>query len=328
MSPQWTDLRVAVIGVGDFGARHAASYRTLGVRVHATVDPDAAASRIATNYSTVEEMLAHTEVDAASVCTPGHTHRAIAETLIAAGVAVLVEKPMAETAADAAAIATAAKTANVVCQPGHILRFSPPHRALRDAVDAGQLGRVLAVSSRRDRPQTLSRLFPRSHPALLTAVHDIDLAVWYSGAPVVEARAVSHQLPEAASPSLVWAELRHANGVVSSIRNSYLLPENTPNHTSDLFEVYGSSGVARVDFGDPTLLIQADQTISPDWLLSPESGGGALAAQLRHFLARVSGEESTVDVTAGDGVHVVAVAEALIESANSGGDSRRVVPYS
>ncbi|MFI7079363.1 Gfo/Idh/MocA family protein [Micromonospora sp. NPDC049903] len=322
---------VAVVGAGAFGLRHVAAYRSLGVPVTALVDPDpevrdraATAYRVARTFGTVDDLLAAGAPQAASVCVPGPAHRAVAVALLAAGVPVLVEKPLAATVADAAAIVAAARTHRVLCQPGHILRHSAPHRALYDAVRAGRLGQVLAVSSRRDRPRALSRLFPDEHPALLTAVHDVDLAIWYAQSPVVEVRATARTRPGPASPVLVWAELRHANDVVSSIRNSYLLPDTTPNHTSDLVEVYGTDGVAHVDLGHPTLLVQAEQTEAPDWLLSPVDGGGALAAELRHFVGQVTGTESSAVVPLADGLHVVQVATAMADSAAAGGEPRRI----
>ncbi|MER7455795.1 Gfo/Idh/MocA family oxidoreductase [Micromonospora sp. NPDC126480] len=324
---------VMVVGGGAFGVRHLAAYRSLGVPVGALVEPEAATRNwvaaeygVPRTYASVADLLAAERPDAASVCVPGPVHRAVAVDLLDAGVPVLVEKPLAATAADAAAIVAVAERTGVLCQPGHILRHSAPHRALYEAVRAGRLGEVLAVSSRRDRPRTLSRLFPREHPALLTAVHDIDLALWYAAAPVVEVRAVARTRPGTENPVLVWAELRHANDVVSSIRNSYLLPENATNHTSDLVEVYGTDGVAHVDLGHPTLLVQGEPTEAPDWLLSPADGGGALAAELRHFLGQIDGTEPAAVVPLADGLHVVRVAEAVVDSAASGGAVRRIPP--
>jgi predicted dehydrogenase len=326
-------MRVAVVGAGAFGERHLAAYLSLGVAVRALVEPDravrervAAAYAVPRTYATVAELLAAERPNAASVCAPGPAHRAVTVDLLTAGIPVLVEKPLAATAADAAAIVATATRTGVLCQPGHILRHCAPYRALYDAVRAGRLGDVLAVSSRRDRPRTLSRLFPRDHPAMLTAVHDIDLALWYAGAPVVEVRAVTRTRPGTASPVLVWAELRHANDVVSSIRNSYLLPEDTANHTSDLVEVYGTGGVAHVDLGHPALLVQGEPTEAPDWLLSPADGGGALAAELRHFLGQIDGSEPRAVVPLADGLHVVQVAEAVVDSAAAGGATRRTPP--
>nr|BFE56330.1 Gfo/Idh/MocA family oxidoreductase [Dactylosporangium thailandense] len=322
---------VAVVGAGAFGERHVAAYRSLGVPVAALVDPDPAArERLCDRYgvprafATVEELLAAEPPQAASVCSPGATHRPIATALLHAGVPVLVEKPLATTVADAEAIVAAAASTGVLCQPGHLLRFAGPYRALHDSVRTGQLGDVLAVSSRRDRPRTLSRLFPNDHPALLTAVHDIDLALWYAGSRVVEVRAVAQSRAGIVPPVLVWAELRHANGVVSSIRNSYLLPEATFNHTFDSVEVYGTEGVAQVDLAHPTLMLQAAQAEAPDWLLSPSTGGGALAAELRHFLDRVAGTEPDAVVPLADGLHVVRVAAAVVDSATAGGVLRRI----
>ncbi|MER7169640.1 Gfo/Idh/MocA family oxidoreductase [Micromonospora sp. NPDC000207] len=324
---------VAVIGAGAFGVRHVAAYRSLGVPVTALVDPDpttrervAAAHDVPRTFADVDDLLAAGAPQAASVCVPGPAHRAVAVRLLAAGVPVLVEKPLAATVRDAAAIVAASRTHGVLCQPGHILRHSAPHRALYDAVRAGRLGQVLAVSSRRDRPRTLSRLFPGEHPALLTAVHDIDLAIWYAQSPVVEVRAAARTRPGPAAPVLVWAELRHANDVVSSIRNSYLLPEHTPNHTQDLVEVYGTEGVAHVDLGHPAVLVAAESTEAPDWLLSPVDGGGALAAELRHFVGQVTGTDPSAVVPLADGLHVVQVATAVTESAAAGGVTRPITP--
>ncbi|WP_283133640.1 Gfo/Idh/MocA family protein [Rhizohabitans arisaemae] len=326
-------LTVAVVGAGAFGARHVAAYASLGVRVGALVDPDpavrenlASAFGVPRTFARVEELIEAVRPEAASVCSPGHAHRDAAVTLMTAGIPVLVEKPLADTVRDAEEIVAVSESTGVLCQPGHILRFSAPHRALYDALRAGELGEVLAVSSRRDRSRALSRLYPGAHPAMLTAVHDIDLALWYSGSPVTEVRAVTQSRSGAVSPVLVWAELRHESGVVSSIRNAYLLPESSPNPTSDLVEVYGSGGVGHVDLAHPTLLVQAERTQAPDWLISPPGGGGALAAELRHFLDRVAGAQPPETVRPADGLHVVRVAAALIDSAEAGGAHRRLSP--
>ncbi|MEV4725242.1 Gfo/Idh/MocA family protein, partial [Micromonospora humida] len=138
---------VAVIGAGAFGVRHLAAYRSLGVPVAALVEPDAATrARVAAQYQVpqayadVAGLLADTTPDAASVCVPGPAHRTVAVALLDAGVPVLVEKPLATTVADAAAIVDTAERTGVLCQPGHLLRHSPPHRALHDAIRAGRLG--------------------------------------------------------------------------------------------------------------------------------------------------------------------------------------------
>ncbi|HSI94440.1 MAG TPA: hypothetical protein VK925_13145, partial [Jiangellaceae bacterium] len=83
-------------------------------------------------------------------------------------------------------------------------------------------------------------------------------------------------------------------------------------------------GVGHVDLTHPTLLVQAGRTDAPDWLLSPADGGGALAAQLRHFLRQLDGSDPTPVVPLADGLHVVQVAAAVADSATADGETRRI----
>ena len=80
-------------------------------------------------------------VDAVFVCTPPDSHLDVALHALAAGKHVLVEKPMARTAADAAAIVTAAAEAVLVAQCGFNHRFHPAVAALKVGAESGALGR-------------------------------------------------------------------------------------------------------------------------------------------------------------------------------------------
>jgi predicted dehydrogenase len=74
-------------------------------------------------------------VDAATIATPTVHHRAVAEPLLAAGVACLIEKPLAPDAEEAQAIADAAERAGVVLQVGHVVRYDPVMVAIREMTD-------------------------------------------------------------------------------------------------------------------------------------------------------------------------------------------------
>src|SRR5262249_57040467 len=97
-------IRVAVVGVGSFGRNHARVYHELkkqgdGVERAAVVDQDTAqAQSVAAQFgcsafSSVEELFGR--VEAASVAVPTLHHRAVSAALMAAGIDVLVEKPLA-----------------------------------------------------------------------------------------------------------------------------------------------------------------------------------------------------------------------------------------
>ena len=124
-----------------------------------------------------------TAVDAASVCVPTVHHRAVAEELIAAGVDVLIEKPIAPSLADADSIlALAAKHGRIV-QVGHLERFNPAVTAARKV-----LNKPMFFESHR-----LSIFTPRSldvDVVLDLMIHDLDIVLSLVASPVREVRAV------------------------------------------------------------------------------------------------------------------------------------------
>ncbi|HJN80743.1 MAG TPA: Gfo/Idh/MocA family oxidoreductase, partial [Phycisphaerales bacterium] len=136
-----TNLRCAVIGVGRMGRHHARVYAQMdgadlvGVVDH---DPHRAADIVeewgGQAFGAIDDLLA-AGVDAVTIATPTIHHRAAAEQLLAAGVACLIEKPLAPTAEDAAAIASAAKAAGVALQVGHVVRYDPVMQAIKSLGD-------------------------------------------------------------------------------------------------------------------------------------------------------------------------------------------------
>lgn len=134
-------IRCAVIGVGRMGRHHARVYAQMeGAELVGVVDhdPQRAADIVeewgGKAFATIEELLA-AGVDAVSIATPTVYHRETAEQLLAAGVACLIEKPLAPTAEDAAAIAAAADKAGVALQVGHVVRYDPVMQAIKSLGD-------------------------------------------------------------------------------------------------------------------------------------------------------------------------------------------------
>jgi hypothetical protein len=94
-------LKIAVVGTGLIGPRHAkAVLQDCEARLSCIVDPNPAAKNVAENlgtvwYASIQDMLVSSTVpDAAIVCTPNHTHVAVAKELLDGGIHVLVEKPI------------------------------------------------------------------------------------------------------------------------------------------------------------------------------------------------------------------------------------------
>jgi predicted dehydrogenase len=86
------------------------------------------------------------DVDAVLICTPDYAHREPAEVCFGAGMHCLVEKPLATNPEDAAAICRAARDAGKVLHLGFVLRYDPLAIKVRELIEAGAIGKVLAAN--------------------------------------------------------------------------------------------------------------------------------------------------------------------------------------
>lgn len=193
-------LRVAVIGAGAFGRNHLRVYKELSaqrkelgsqtVELVAVIDQDAAVVAAASaefgipGFGSVEALLcANLALDAGSICVPTVGHAAAAAPLLAAGVDLLIEKPLAASLTDADAILELAREHGRIVQVGHLERFNPAVTAAR-----GQLNRPMFFESHR-----LSVFTPRSldvDVVLDLMIHDLDIVLSLVDSPVREVRAV------------------------------------------------------------------------------------------------------------------------------------------
>ena len=193
MSPS-QPLRVAVVGAGAFGRNHLRVYRELeqageAVQLAAVVDSDPAATAEAEKFgipafTTIEACLAAGgRLDAASICVPTIHHASAAEPLLAAGVDLLIEKPLAASLADADRILALAREYGRIVQTGHLERFNPAVTAARQ-----HLHQPMFFESHR-----LSIFTPRSldvDVVLDLMIHDLDIVLSLVASPVREVRAV------------------------------------------------------------------------------------------------------------------------------------------
>eukprot|EP01035_Chromulina_nebulosa_P005635 gene5635-biopygen4768 len=103
------------------------------------------AAGIAGATSSLETLLGDASIDAVYISTTNELHRDQAIAAARAGKHILCEKPLAMTLADAHAIVNAAKQAGVVLATNHHLRNASSHRAMRQAIVDGKIGRPLAA---------------------------------------------------------------------------------------------------------------------------------------------------------------------------------------
>lgn len=130
-------VRCGVIGVGRMGRHHARLYGQMpDTELVGVVDVNEEARREITEewggrpLASVAELI-NAGVDAVTIATPTVHHRAAAESLLAANVSCLIEKPLAPDVDEAAAIVEAAERSDAVLQVGHVVRYDPVMMAIR-----------------------------------------------------------------------------------------------------------------------------------------------------------------------------------------------------
>ena len=85
------------------------------------------------------------KADAVLICTQDRMHVEPAEAFAALGYHILLEKPMAPDETGCRRIVTAVETAGVMLAVGHVMRYMPYTRAVKEIVDSGQLGEIISV---------------------------------------------------------------------------------------------------------------------------------------------------------------------------------------
>lgn len=137
-------VRCGVVGVGRMGRHHARVYSQLaGCELVGVVETSEArraemsAQFGCRGFGTIEEML-DAGVDAVSVAVPTTLHFAMAEPLLRARVACLIEKPLAGDVETAKKLKELAESTGSCLMVGHIERFNPVMRAMQKAAANGQ----------------------------------------------------------------------------------------------------------------------------------------------------------------------------------------------
>ena len=281
----------------------------------------AADNGIATSHTRLEDLLADAAVDAVYISTTNELHCAQTLAAAAAGKHVLCEKPLALTVTDAVRMVAACRDAGVVMGTNHHLRNAATHRTMREAIQAGRIGKPLAARVfhavylpphlqgwRIDRPDAGGGV------VLDITVHDADTLRFVLDDEPVEVVALEQTAGLAKGlEDGVMAVVRFGSGVVAQLHDAF-----TVRHAGTGFEVHGSEG---------SLVARDVMTQRPvgEVVLRNEQGSEALpldhenlyARSLREFHGAIRGQGRPA-ATGEDGVRSLALALAVRKSAREG----------
>ncbi|GGL08778.1 Gfo/Idh/MocA family protein [Mangrovihabitans endophyticus] len=319
-------LRAALIGLGAMGRNHARVINALdGVGLVGVLDP------VATTGAPHDvpilpdlDRLLETRPDYAVVACPTAMHEEVGLRLAEAGVHALIEKPLAPSAEAGQRLVDAFESRGLIGAVGHIERYNPSLQSLRSRLEAGELGDVYQVVTRRQGP------FPGRISdvgvVMDLATHDIDLTAWVTGREYadVAARTVSRSgRPHEDMVSVVAAL---DGGIVANHLVNWLSPMKERSTV-----ITGERGCFVADTLTADLTFYANAAVGTEWEALRAFRGVAEGDMIRYAIAKrepllveherfrdaVAGESADI-VTLRQGLRTVEVAAAVIESARSG----------
>lgn len=338
--------RIAVAGAGLIGRAHVAAARSgAGVELAAVVDPSPAAAAVAAQagvplFADLDALFAAGRPDGVVLATPNALHVPQALQCLAAGVPVLVEKPVATTVAEGETLQRAAAGAGVPVLVGHHRAHSPIMAKAKQVVDSGAIGRVVAITGtalflKPDHyfAEGPWRTQPGGGPILINLIHEVHNLRMLAGEIVAVQALASNAVRGFAVEDTVALSLRFAGGALGSfLLSDCAASARSWEHTArenpayphlddeDCYHVAGTHGSLSV----PTMRLRGyPDEAGRSWWKPFEQGivglvrEDPIVRQMAHFGAVVRGEAAPL-VGVHDGLANLRVTEAVVEAARTG----------
>jgi predicted dehydrogenase len=313
-------MQVGIIGAGGIAGLHRNSWEKLdGAKIVAVADPSPESRAKAEKewgaraYETVDAMLAAEKLDAVSICSPPKFHEEAALKCLEAGIPVFCEKPLARNSVEAQRIADAAKKSGLPFGVAFCHRFQPGVAAVKEAIEAGKLGKVLMVRNRFGGFQDMrDRWFGDPDIAgggalLDTSIHSIDIFRFLAGevawVDAVTTTFVDGYRVEDGGVMLFGTP----EGAIGVIESNWSTPGS-----ANVVEVYGSEGAAVIDYNTGETKILADGEWKP-----VQRDGDRFAAEVAAFAEAVK-NGTTPPVTVDDGLAANKIVDAAYKSHKEG----------
>lgn len=321
--------RGVLVGFGRMGSYHLrALLSRRDATVAAVVDPDPGRradvpAGIAT-FADLADALKAVSADFACLAAPVHRLPALARTAIDAGLAVMIEKPMAQDEEAARTVVRAAEERGVVLAVGLVERCNPAVEALRLMLCEQTAGQVYQVHARR-----LSPYPGRESPvgvALDLGTHDVDVIRFITGSEIDRVYAETFARAGNVHEDLVSATLRLESGATGMLDVNWM----TPTKVRQL-SVTCEGGLFVLDYltQDLTFYQRPRSDIEWDTLRMMRGTGEGdmirygiarrepLMIQWDRFLAALAGEGSPA-ASGNDGIAALSIARSIQLSASDG----------
>jgi predicted dehydrogenase len=338
-------VRIAVAGVGLIGRRHVEEIdASSSAELAAVVDPLPAAQEVADSfgvpwYDSLAALFAADRPEGVVLATPNRVHVDGGLACVAAGVPVLVEKPIGDTVEGATRLVEAAEAVGVPLLTGHHRNYSAIVAKAREVVQSGVLGSIVAVvgTALFYKPDDYFdvgggwRRSPGGGPILLNLIHEVNNLQSVVG-DVVRVQATtstatrSFEVEDTAAMIFTFAKGALGTFLLSDTAASARSWEQTSTENAtyasypdeDCYHLAGTQGSLSV----PTMRLMVFEGERSWWQPFQTSTldlerSDPLANQIEHFAAVIRGEVAPL-CSGRDGLKSLRVVEAVVESARTG----------
>ncbi len=318
---------IGLFGCGRIGRLHAEllARGVEGLRLVAVCDAVGAAAEALGNELGVAAadspaaLLGRADVDAVAICSTTDSHVELLVEAAAAGVPAFVEKPVSLSLAEIDRAINAVARSGTAVQVGFNRRFDPSHRAVADAVRAGDVGdlHLLRITSRDPAPPPVEYLAGSGGIFADMTIHDFDMARYVAGAEVERVYATGAVRVDAAFADYGdWDTavivLTHTDGTITTIDNS----REAVYGYDQRVEAFGSGGAVASQNPPEHAAVRYQRggvsTAPMPWFFT-ERYAEAYRAEWTAFAKVVDGAPSPV--TLADGRACAVIAEAATRSA-------------
>lgn len=305
-------MRIAVLGCGSIGRRHARNLQALGVSDLVLFDPDAEARGRAVSEAGGEgaetlEAVWELRPDAVLVASPSGLHLPHAMAGAERGCHLFIEKPLSHDLAGVRELEALAEKRGLVTMVACNMRFHPGPATVKRLLDEGRIGRV--VSARVEsgsylpgwRPQQDYRMSysasTEAGGAVLDVIHEIDLALWYLGpACLLASVTVPASVIGLETDGVAELLLGHESGALSNVHLNFVQRDYRRG-----CRMIGSEGTLYWDFERSRVdMYGADGAVAESHA-QPEGWetNQMYLDELEHFLSCIRGSRPTTNPIAG-----------------------------
>lgn len=339
-------IRFGIIGVGIMGQIYLEIYKNQNPLTDVTAIANRSDKRLKQaaekfhikkedTYIDYLKLLERDDIDAVVVATPDFAHKEIVINALSAGKHVLVEKPLTTSVVEADEIVQAVEKTGLKLQVSYNHRWLSSYYDAKLQIHDGVIGKpLLAYTRKNDTINVAEEMISwasRTNSTYFLSAHDVDLVRWYFESEPYEARGygIKEVLVKKGIDTydLIQGQVKFKNGSIATFESGWIYPNTFPTPVDSFVEVIGSNGHVHLDRKRESIEVSNEKGFTyPKTFLNKNIFGkfrGSFEACLDSFVECIVKDTQPV-VSAFDGRQVTAILQAIVTSADSGGETIKI----